>query len=150
MKTLFLNAACLSFLATTVIANAACVGNEALTIVSATDDGLYEETHGAHNAIDGNLDPDSRWSNLGQGAPKNLLIDLGAVQTVRSLDIAWYKGDERRATFALEASSDGTVFETIQDVGQSGGATREFETHAFDAVDAKYLRIAAEGNEANE
>ena len=150
MKTLFLNAACLSFLATTVIANAACVGNEALTIVSATDDGLYEETHGPHNAIDGNLDPDSRWSNLGQGAPKNLLIDLGAVQTVRSLDIAWYKGDERRATFALEASSDGTVFETIQDVGQSGGATREFETHAFDAVDAKYLRIAAEGNEANE
>lgn len=150
MKTLFLNAACLSFLATTAIADAACDGNEALTILSATDDGLYEETHGPHNAIDGNFDPDSRWSNLGQGAPKNLLIDLGAVQTVRSLDIAWYKGDERRATFAIEASSDGAVFETIQGVGLSGGATPEFETYAFATVDAQYLRIAAEGNEANE
>ena len=42
------------------LANSACDANSSLTIISATDDGLYEETHGPENTIDGNLDPDSR------------------------------------------------------------------------------------------
>lgn len=69
-------------------ANAACDANAALTIVSATDDGLYEETHGPENTIDRDLDPESRWSNESQGAPKALLLDLGAEQTLKSLNIA--------------------------------------------------------------
>jgi len=50
-------------------ANSACDANDILTIVSASDDGLYEETHGPENTIDTNLDPDSRWSNESQGTP---------------------------------------------------------------------------------
>jgi len=51
-------------------------------IISATDYGSYEKTHGPENSIDGNLDPDARWSSESQGAPKNLVLDLGVVQTV--------------------------------------------------------------------
>jgi len=106
-------------------ASATCTGNGPLTIVSATDDGLYEETHGPENAIDGDFDPDARWSNLGQGEPKNLLLDLGAQQTVRSVGVAWYKGNERKATFAIEASADGESYRTVVPAGQSGGGTLE-------------------------
>lgn len=129
---------------------ATCTGNGPLTLVSSTDDGLYEETHGPQNAIDGNFDPDSRWSNLGQGEPKHLLIDLGAVQTVKSIGIAWYKGNERKATFALETSVDGTQFAPAHPRGLSGGATLAFEDHPLPPTQARYVRVAAEGNEANE
>ena len=132
------------------IVNATCLDDAPLTIVSSTDDGLYEETHGPENAIDGSLDPDSRWSNLGQGEPKYLMFDLGAVQTVKSLGIAWYKGDQRKASYAIEASSDGDTFQNLRPLGMSAGASLDFEINRFDPVQAQYLHIAAEGNEANE
>ena len=40
------------------LAQSACEASGPLTIVSATDDGLYEETHGPENTIDGDFDPD--------------------------------------------------------------------------------------------
>ena len=132
------------------LAQAACTGNDPLTIVSATDDGLYEETHGPENSIDGSFDPESRWSNLGQGAPKHLLLDLGAEQTLKGVGIAWYKGNERKASFSIEASLDGERFATIVPVALSGGSSLDFEPHEFDPISARFVRIAAEGNESNE
>lgn len=133
-----------------VWANMACDATGALTIVSATDDGLYEETHGPENTIDGDFDADSRWSNQSNGTPKPLLLDLGAEQTLKSLAIAWYKGDSRRSEFSVETSSDGTEFQTILPVQQSGGATGDLEPYAFDAVQAQFVRITANGNESND
>lgn len=131
-------------------ANVACDDNGPLTIVSATDDGLYEETHGPENAIDGDFDPDAGWSNLGQGEPKTLLLDLGAVQTLRAVGVAWYKGDERKASFALEASIDGETFDPVFAPTQSAGLGLEFETYDIEQRQAQYIRIASDGNEANE
>ena len=135
---------------TSALASMSCQGNEPLTIVSATDDGLYEETHGPENTIDGNFDPESRWSNLGQGEPKYLLLDLGAKQLVKSVSIAWYKGNERKATFAIQSSIDGKHFDNIKEPSLSGGLSLEFERHNIKPIEAQYIRIAAEGNEANE
>jgi hypothetical protein len=131
-------------------ANPICDANGALTIISASDDGLYEETHGPENTIDGNLDPESRWSNEGQGEPKILHLDLGAVQTLKSLDLAWYKGDTRKSTFAIEASADGEAYTTFVAERQSNGESTDLETLTFEPVQAQYLRIIAKGNEANE
>ena len=127
-----------------------CLNDEPLTIISATDDGLYEETHGPENTIDGDFDPDSRWSNLGQGEPKYLLLDLGAKQLVKSVSIAWYKGNERKATYAIDASLDGLAFDTIHDVRLSDGLSLEFERHDIPPLQAQFIRIAADGNESNE
>ncbi len=130
--------------------NAECDANDSLVIVSSTDDGLFEETHGPENAIDGNMDPDSRWSNQSQGSPKTLLLDLGAVQTVKSLNIAWYKGDSRKAKFSVEASSNRSDYELVVPVRQSGGTTLDFESYPFDGVQAQFIRINSDGNEAND
>ena len=140
----------LTGLAKPALAAATCPETDALTIVSATDDGLYEETHGPENVIDEDFDPDSRWSNLGQGEPKYLLLDLGAKQLVKSLSIAWYKGNERKATYAIETSADGQVFERAVDVGLSAGSSLDFERIKFAPREAQFVRIAAEGNESNE
>lgn len=131
-------------------ANTACDAADSLTIVSATDDGLYDEAYGPHNTIDGLIDPESRWSNESQGAPKALLVDLGAQQTVKGLNIAWYKGDTRKSTFAVEASVDGTDYQIIVPTRQTSGETLEFESYDFDAVDAQYIRVLGSGNDSND
>ena len=133
-----------------VVVNAACTGAGPLTIVSATDDGLYEETHGPENSIDGSFDPESRWSNESQGEPKTLLLDLGAQQTVTSLSIAWYKGDERKSNFSVAASPDGRFYQTIVKSRQSEGASLEFESYEFSDKKAQFVRIISHGNESND
>ncbi|WP_323767437.1 polysaccharide lyase family 7 protein [Marinovum sp.] len=143
-------AATASLLGSQVHANTACDDSGPLTIISAVDDGLYEETHGPQNSIDGNLDPDSRWSNQGQGTPKALTLDLGAEQTLKSLAIAWYNGDSRKSQFEVETSADGETFQTVIAPRQSGGTTTELESYEIDPVRAQYLRILANGNEAND
>lgn len=153
MQQVLLKAICFcifSTLSSQGFANSACDANDSLVIVSATDDGLYEETHGPENTIDGDFDPDSRWSNQSQGAPKNLLLDLGAQQTLKSLRIAWYKGASRKASFAVEASSDGSTYQNIIPARQSDGSTLEFEAYDFDAIKAQFIRIASNGNESND
>jgi len=134
---------------TPAFAQSACEVDRQLTIVSATDEGLYEETHGPENTIDGNLDPDSRWSSESQGGPRTLLLDLGAQQTLSALDIAWYKGDTRRSTFSVETSTDGeTYVEAIAQV-QTGGTTVDFERFEAGSVDAQFVRLVGVGNESN-
>jgi hypothetical protein len=141
----------LSVIGTQAYANVACEGDAmgALTIVSATDDGAYEETHGPENTIDGNMDPDSRWSNESEGGAKTLLLDLGAEQSVKSLQIAWYKGDSRKSNFTVSASPNGKFYQTIVKERQSMGASLDFETYEFNKKTARYVQIISNGNEAN-
>jgi len=127
-----------------------CEGDYALTIVSATDDGSYEETHGPENSIDGNLDPDSRWSNQSQGTPKTLLLDLGAQQTLRSISVAWYKGDSRKSTFSVTTSTDGSNYQIATPQRQSSGTTLDFERYSIEPTNAQFIRIISEGNESND
>jgi len=137
-------------LSSNALANSACDANDSLTIYSATDDGTYEETHGPENTIDANFDPESRWSNESQGSPKFLLLDLGAQQTLKSLGIAWYKGDSRKSSFFIETSLDGTDYHVVRQQGQSGGSTLELESYEFETVKAQYVRIVGNGNESND
>ena len=58
------------------------------------------------NVLDNNLA--TRWSNLGKGSW--LQADLGAVKSVCSLGVAWYRGDARRSTFKVQVSTDGKTW----------------------------------------
>lgn len=140
----------LSLTGTQALANVACDGNDSLTIISATDDGLFDETYGPQNAIDGNLDAESRWSNESQGTSKSLLLDLGAVQTVKAMSIAWYKGDSRQTDFSIAASVDGTNYQPIVAKRQSGGTTLELESVELETTQAQFIRIDAFGNTSND
>ena len=117
--------------------------------MSATDEGFYEETHGPENTIDGDFDPDSRWSSESQGGPRSIVLDLGAVQTVTALDVAWYKGDSRKSTFSVDVSEDGQTYATVRPSGETGGQTVEFERYDMAPVPAQYVRIMGTGNESN-
>ena len=148
-----LSAATLSvslFLMSSAYANTACDSNSELTILSAVDDGTFEETHGPENTIDKDLDADSRWSNESQGSPKSLVLDLGAKQTLKSISIAWHKGDSRKSDFLVEASTDGSSYQTIIPSRQSGGTTLDFEPYDFDDIQAQFIKIISNGNESND
>ncbi len=134
----------------TALANSACDATDGLTIISATDDGQYEETHGPENTIDGNMDAESRWSNQSQGSPKSLLLNLGAPQTLKSLNVAWHKGDSRKSTFSVDVSVDGKEYQTIIAERQSNGSSLDFESYNFDDITAQLVRIVSNGNESND
>jgi len=146
-----LAATLLIFLGTgSAYANTACMADNALTIVSATDDGLYEETHGPENTIDGNFDPDSRWSNQSQGTAKSIVFDLGAEQTIKSFSIAWHKGDSRWSEFSLEASVDGQSYKELIARRKSAGTTLEFETYKLSDTQAQFIKLVSNGNASND
>lgn len=128
---------------------ATCDANGPLTIVSAVDDGLYDAEYGPHLVIDGLVAPESRWSNESVGSAKALTLDLGAEQTLKSLAVAWYKGNERRSEFTIEASVDGETFTTIVPTRMSTGETLDQETYEFEAQTARYVRILGTGNTSN-
>ena len=95
----------------------------------------------ATNTLDGNVN--TRWS--AEGAGQWLRYDLGAQRTVSRVAIAWYLGNQRRSTFALQVSLNGTAWTEVYR-GSSSGTTLALETYAFTAVPARYVRIVGYGN----
>lgn len=128
--------------------NGTCEIEESLTFISATDDGQAHQHHRPEKTIDGNFDRYSRWSN--EGLPKILLLDLGTLQTLTSIDIAWYRGDRRKASFSVESSADGEEFEVIVPNRQSSGTTLDLQPNAVDNINAQFVRVVGNGNEFND
>jgi hypothetical protein len=94
------------------------------------------------NALDNNLD--TRWSHEGIGSW--FQADLGAKKIICSIDIAWYRGDERSYKFAISISNDGSNFINVYS-GTSSGETLSAERYAFsDLSAARYLKITISGN----
>jgi hypothetical protein len=71
---------------------------------------------------------------------------LGAKKIICSIDIAWYRGDERSYKFAISISNDGSNFINVYS-GTSSGETLSAERYAFsDLSAARYLKITISGN----
>jgi hypothetical protein len=104
----------------------------------------WQDPHVPMNVIDG--DPATRWS--AEGAGHWIQWDLGTVQPVAAVQIAWFRGDQRRSRFALELSNDGDAWRSIFD-GESSGQTTALEAYAGDGSQARYLRITGFGNSDN-
>ena len=92
------------------------------------------------------LNPLTLWSTYGKGAW--LQLDLGKVKTVCSLDIAWYKGDQRNVNFIISVSKDGSTYKNVFD-SKSSGTTASFERYDLKDVDARYIKITVNGNTQN-
>jgi hypothetical protein len=93
------------------------------------------------NTLDGSLS--TRWSAYGDG--QTITYDLGATPTVSSVQLAWYKGNQRVATFDIRTSSDGAAWTTVFS-GKSSGKTLNFETYNVTDTKARYVAIVCHGN----
>ncbi|MEO7801847.1 MAG: discoidin domain-containing protein, partial [Ginsengibacter sp.] len=92
------------------------------------------------NLIDG--DKTTRWAATGNG--NFIAADLGGLNNILQLKIAWFKGDERVTFFDVETSVDGTKWIKVY-TGKSSGKTLDFETYTLTAGNARYARIIGHG-----
>ena len=105
------------------------------------------------NAFDNDLD--TRWSHDSMGSW--IIVDVGTIRDICSVDIAWYRGDERSYDFTISLSDDGTKFKDLFE-GSSRGDTLSPERYkvtdsesmeggvAETAVSARYVKITINGN----
>ena len=94
-------------------------------------------------AIDGDLS--TRWS--AKGTKQWLRLDLGQPRQLGEVEIAWYRGDERKALFEIEASADGRNWRQVFS-GTSSGRTTGPERYAV-AAKTRFVRIVGRGNTEN-
>jgi hypothetical protein len=81
---------------------------------------------------------------LGSG----IRTDLGTIKNICSVDIAWWKGNERQYKFAIATSTDGTIF-VNKFSGTSSGSTLNSEKYFFPYTSARYVKITVNGNNVN-
>src|SRR6266576_3499028 len=118
------------------IAAADLIPLTAASVVASGNDGNLPE-----NTLDNDLA--TRWSASGDG--QWIRYDLGAIAAIDHLDIAWYLGDTRIASFDIQVSPD-TVTWTQVFSGQSSGQTLQLESYAFPTTAGRYVRIVGHGN----
>ncbi|MBN2697974.1 MAG: glycoside hydrolase family 88 protein [Bacteroidales bacterium] len=104
---------------------------------------------GTSNVPENTMDFDlgTRWSAQGMG--EWIRYDLGEVKTVTSVDIAFYRGNERKAFFSISLSEDDISY-TEQFNGESGGTTLELQNFDFEDQDARYVKITGYGNSTSD
>jgi hypothetical protein len=96
------------------------------------------------NTMDFNLG--TRWSAEGSG--EWIMYDLGEVMTIESADIAFYRGNERKAFFSISLSENGESFVEVFN-GESGGVSLEPENFDFNDREARFVKITGFGNSAS-
>jgi hypothetical protein len=100
-----------------------------------------ETLHPPSHAIDKNVN--TSWSSPGVGSW--IQLDLGSIKNICSIDIAWYKGNERQNNFLISASNDGITFSKLFS-NQSTGTTPSFEKYNVSDTNARYIRVTVNGN----
>lgn len=96
----------------------------------------------ASNAVDGSLDPASRWSCNSVVSNVNaceLTLELDAPQDIEAINIALWKGNERTRT--IDIWVDGELASTIE----SSGTTEDYERYALVAIEATTVVLQAVG-----
>lgn len=110
------------------------------TVQASGDDG-----NAPANVLDNDLT--TRWSN--QGNESWITADLGSLQDVCTIGIAWYQGDTRVNHFVVQGSSDNARYVDLLS-SDSSGKRGEIETYAIAPTPARYVRVVVHGNTHND
>lgn len=118
------------------IANAATE----ISIDSVFDDGTGHSSYPASNAIDDDTSWSSRWAAYDQSAV-NITLQLDESTEVRSVGVAWGRGDSRTHTFEIYArdATSGDWTKVYDDV--SSGDTTDIETYDISDMDVRQVRV---------
>ncbi len=98
----------------------------------------------ASYVLDNNLN--TRWSNKGEGSW--IQVDLGSSKNICSVNIAWFKGNERQNNFVISTSKDGTTFTKVL-TSKSSGNTLNLEKYVLSSTNARYVKVTVNGNTQN-
>jgi len=101
----------------------------------------YSKANIPANTLDKNLG--THWSAAGDG--QWIRYDLGSSQTITSVDIAWYQGDQHTSLFDLQTSDTGTIWTTVY-TGSSSGTSTGMESYNVVDSAGRYVRIVGHGN----
>ena len=118
-----------------------CTTNLPISGVTASG---YQLGNPPSNAIDADLS--TRWANDGAGSW--ISVDLGLIQNICSVDIAWYNGNLRQYHFVIATSTDGSTFANVFN-SDSSGTTVSSEKYTISNINAKYVRVTVNGNTEN-
>ncbi|MCT8140274.1 right-handed parallel beta-helix repeat-containing protein [Anaerobacillus sp. CMMVII] len=101
------------------------------------------------NVPENTLDDDlgTRWSAQGEG--EWIQYDLGRVEELGYLGVAFHSGNVRKSTIGVELSVDGSEWSKVVSQFESSGESINLELVDFDDQTARYVRIIGYGNSSN-
>ncbi len=105
-----------------------------------------QEANAPSNMIDGNLY--SYWTAYVSDVenPAWAEFDLGEVQEIDKIAIAFNKGNERSSEFSVSVSEDGESYIEVLPKQSSSGETLESEIYEFEKINARYVKLFGYGN----
>ncbi|MDW5287705.1 chondroitinase-B domain-containing protein [Formosa sp. PL04] len=89
-------------------------------------------------------DFDTRWSAEGDG--QTITYDLGKIDTVSLLKIAFHNGSARSTYFKIALSDNGTDFTEITNEITSSGTSNDYENFPITPTKARFVQIIGFGN----
>jgi F5/8 type C domain/Bacterial Ig domain len=120
--------------------------DDARSVNNDDDDDDEKDDENSNDSVFAKLldnDYDTKWEEEGFGS--FIQADLGSVESVCNVGIAWDKGDDRSYNFVISNSDDGTTF-TDALRGTSSGSTEALETYDLTDVDSRFIRVTVFGN----
>jgi hypothetical protein len=92
------------------------------------------------NVMDNNVT--TRWAN--HDPKSSITLDLGKEAKLCSINVSWYKGNERTTDFTVSASNDSNSFTDVL-THTSTGSTLDFEGYNMPDIVSRYVRITVTG-----
>ena len=93
------------------------------------------------NVIDNNIT--TRWAN--HDPKSSITLDLGKEAELCSINVSWYKGNERTTDFTISGSNDSNSFTDVL-THTSAGSTPDFEGYNLPDIVSRYVRITVTGS----
>jgi hypothetical protein len=93
------------------------------------------------NVIDNNIT--TRWAN--HDPKSSITLDLGKEAEMCSINISWYKGNERTTDFTISGSNDSNSFTDVL-THTSAESTPDFEGYNLPDIVSRYVRITVTGS----
>ena len=109
--------------------------------------------HGTYlpeNTLDGDMSDGSSWRAEYEDESKGewIMFDLGEVRDVDSIDIAFFKGAERKYKFDILVSADGKEFTAVSEGITNSGIVDGMETYEIGEEGIRFIKIIGYGNDS--
>ncbi|MBV1909608.1 MAG: polysaccharide lyase family 7 protein [Kangiellaceae bacterium] len=104
-----------------------------------------QDNYAAEKSIDTSFSQESRWQS--NALDQSIQFELSYRSLIKSLDIAWYLGNQREALFSVAFSDDEIDWRDVLTSVKSSGLSNDIQSFEFDPISAQYLKIISHGNE---